>query len=70
MCELYISALDHATELKLSTICTSDIHKQIVLVLSRLSDSTQHMLFISALEQAGVLILGKFFSFRSQKHNL
>ena len=46
----------------------SDIYKQIVLILSRLSDSAadrrgsyfQHRLYISALEQARVVILGKY----------
>ena len=47
--------------------CTSDIYKQFALVLSRLSDSVQgrssffkHRLYISVLEQARVLILGKY----------
>ena len=54
-----------------STIVPSDIYEQIVFILSRLSDSAQgrrgsqaqafkHRLYFSALEQARMLILGKY----------
>ena len=53
---------------KIQLYCTSDIYKQTVLILSRLSDSKQGrrgsyfqaQAFISALEQARVLILSKY----------
>ena len=40
LCELYISALSHVTKIKFSSsVC--DIYKQIVSIMSRLSNSTQ-----------------------------
>ena len=63
---LYL-ALDNARELKLSRV-HHIVYKQIVLILSRLSDSAQgnrgsyfqaQASYLS-LEQAGVLILGKY----------
>ena len=53
---------------KIKWYCISDIYKQIALILSRLSDYAQgsrgsyfkHRLYISASEQARVLILGKY----------
>ena len=56
-------------EAKIQQYCASDIYKQIILILSRLSDSApgkrevhifKHRLYISALEQARVLIQSKY----------
>ena len=53
---------------KIKQYCTSDISKKILLILSHWSDSVQvgevhifkHRLYISGLEQARLLILGKY----------
>ena len=61
--------MDHGSclEAKIKYYCKSDIYKQIVLILSHLSNSAQGtrgsyfqaQLYILALEQARVLILSK-----------